>query len=273
MGRLFDRRWRVTAAGVDVSDLDLDFDTFRSTKREPNAGNVTIYNLGPTLRAQVHEGGELQIRAGYVDDGDPPPLLFVGDIRRAWTERSDQTFATRVEARDGGTAYYQARISRSYAPGTAVSTALQDAVSAMGIGEGNLSEFADAYRLRNGSAVFASGYAMSGPVRRALNDLVRGAGLRWSVQNGALQLQRRGQPLQTRAALLSPSSGLVESPSADDKGIVTAVSLLQTGLDPGRRVVLDSSTVSGTYEIIKNETKGSTQGQDWHATLELRPIS
>ena len=275
MARLFDRRWYLSIGTLDVSDLDLGFTVERSTRREPNTAEIRIWNLSRDSRALVEDtpNARVVLRAGYAEDGDPPPVLFVGDKRRAWTERDGPDFVTIVQSRDGGRAYNQARISRSYAPGTPVRSVLVDVVEAMGIGRGNLDEFSSAYALRNGADSFPDGFVASGPVRNVLDDLVRGAGLRWSVQNGALQLQRRGTPLQTRAVLLSHETGLVESPTRDEHGTVTALCLIQPGLDPGRRVVLESDVISGGFEIRKVSYTGETRGNDWHATLELKALS
>lgn len=275
MGRLFNRRWKVTIGTLDVSDLDIRFKIEKSTLREPNTCELEIANLNENNQASLQQTNNTQVsvRAGYEDDGDPPPLLFTGDSRRIYTESDGVDFITFVTARDSGRSYNQGRISLSYSPGTSVITVLRDAVSQLGIGEGNLSDFEAAYRLRNGSDSFADGFVASGPARRVVNAIVRGAGLRWSVQNGSLQLQRRGEALQSQATLLTANSGLVDSPTVDDRGKVSAQSLLQPGLDPGRKVVLDSRAVSGDFEIRKVTFTGDTRMVPWYATMELRSLA
>ena len=273
MADLFDRRWSIQIGTLDVSELDITFNVVKSTKREPNTAEVTIRNLSEDSRSKVEgaEGESLTVRAGYLSD-DIPPTIFAGDARRILSEPDGIDIITTIQARDFGRLYQLARVNKSYGPGTPVETVLRDLVSAMGVGPGNLEEFAPAYTLRNGSTNFADGYVTSGPVRRAMNALVRGAGLRWSIQNNALQLQRRGQPLQSTAALLRSDTGLVGSPTKDRKGVVTATTLIQSGLDPGRRVSLDTRLVSGEYEVRRVEYTGETRGNPWYANLELRPI-
>jgi len=84
---------------------------------------------------------------------------------------------------------------------------------------------------------------------------------------------RRRTPLQRTAQLLNASTGLIGSPSKDKKGVVTARVLIRPGLDPGRRVVLESALVSGSFEIRSLEIVGETRGNEWTATLELRPLA
>jgi len=272
---LFDRRYRLTVDTLDMSALDLSFDVTKSTARDPNKAEIRVFNLGPSTRATLEAasvGARVVLRAGYLSDGDPPPLLFLGGSRRIYTAREGLDLVTTIQASDSGRELLTGRISRSYAPGSNVSRALRDAVEAAGIGEGNLSDFEGAYSMRTGASVFADGFVADGPARRIIQALARAAGLRWSVQNGALQLQRAGQALQASAPRLSASSGLVGTPTRDEDGKVTATALLQPGLEPGRRVVLASDQIEGSYEIRQTVYKGATSGEPWHATMELAPL-
>lgn len=260
---------------LDLSDVDLAFRVERSVRREPNLAEIRVWNLSPTSRATVEAGGIVSLRAGYED----PPMLFRGDSRRVWTARDGIDVVTTIQARDGGRAYSESRIARSYGAGTRPVSVLRDVVAAMDIGEGNLADFESSFAMRNGSAVFAGGYVAHGSCRSVLNDLVRSAGLRWSVQNGSLQILRQGVPLQSRSVVLASDSGLVDSPAWDEtglqsrgrRGICTARALIQPGIEPGRQVQLESASISGSFEVRKATYTGETRGNDWYVALELRP--
>ncbi len=270
------RTWKVTIGSLDVTQLDLTFDIIKTSTREPNTAEVRVFNLSPGNKSTIsaEEDPRLLVRAGY---GDPPPLLFLGNSRRLFTERKGTDLITTVQASDSGSALQIVRLSRSYNEGTPVLSVVRDSVNALGIGEGNLSDFESAYTARNGTDNFPDGYTTDGPARNVLNSLIRAAGLRWSVQDGVLQIQRPGTPLQTQAVLLSPSTGLVGSPTRGaaescKRPNVSAQALIQPEFYPGRRVVLQSS-IEGTYEILKIKYVGNTRGQDWYANLELRPLT
>lgn len=286
MTRLWNRKWLVQVGSLDVSSLDLRFDIIKSTKREPNVALVRIRNLSPDSRAAVAQGQTLVVRAGYEDDGDPPPLLFTGNVRIVRHEYDAATYETIVEARDGGTAYSDQRISKSYAPGTPIAAVARDVVDAMGIGRGNLDDVSASLRLA-GVAEFPEGYVAAGRASAVLTALLRGARMRWSVQNGALQILRLGTPVRTRAELLSPDTGLIGSPTAGDRapsqaqvqrttskrrGLVDAVALLRPGLEPGRPVVLESALVRGDFEVREVRYEGDTTTEQWYATMVLRPV-
>jgi len=268
---LFGRVYRLTVGDLDVSALDVQFNVAKSTTHEPNTAEIRVFDLSRENRARMEsaERPRVVLRAGYLADGDPPPLIFVGSARRVFSDREGLDIVTTIQASDSGREVQMGRISRSYAPGTRAAVVLRDAVEALQIGAGNLSDFEAIYATRNGSATFPNGYAADGPARRIVQDLTRAAGLRWSVQNGALQLLRVGAALQSTAVRLSASSGLVGTPTRDERGKVTATALIQPGLEPGRRIVLDL----GGYEIRQAVLKGDTAGTDWYATLEAAPLA
>lgn len=272
---LEDRRWVLSIGDLDVSKLDLSFKVTKSTTREPNTAEIRVVNLGRSNRITVEsaERPTVILRVGYKADGDPPPVLFVGNARRVYTERETSDYVTTIQSSDGGREMFEARVARSYAPGVEVVAVLGDAVDALGLGRGNLPDFEAAYSLRTSSRTFPDGFVASGPARRLVDSLTRSAGLRWSVQNGAIQLMQRGQPLQDTAVRLSSSSGLIGSPTRGQDGKVTAQSLIQPGLEPGRRIVLASDAIEGGFEVRKAVYSGQTDGTPWYATLELAPLS
>lgn len=265
------RSWRVTVGNTDVSNLSIEFEAMRSVKHEPNTLSLKIYNLAQATRSRLENATDdllVQLRAGY-DIGDS--VIFVGDARTIMTEKDGPDFITTIEGRDGGRTYQRARINKSYPPGTPIRTAIVDAVDALGIGRGNVDDV-DTFTLRGGATTFTDGGVSSGPAHRVLTSLLRGSGYRWSVQNNAMQILERGRPLQRQAVRLAPGTGLVGSPTKEDRGRVTATALMLPGLDPGRRIVLESALVSGGYEIERVVYSGQTRGNDWYAALELVPL-
>lgn len=294
MPSLWRRRWSLSIGSLDLTECDLAFKTERHIHRSPNTAEIRIWNVSPETRAAVEGAarpfsrpgvprtevpdGVVRLGLGYGDD--TPAQVFRGDVRVAHTEwPTDVDSVLVVQARDGGHAYSSARVSRAYPAGTLATTALQDVVEALGLGEGNLSEFLGAFEFRTGARTFPDGWACHGRAHVVLTDLCRAAGLRWSVQSGALQLQRQGEPLESRSVLLNASTGLVGSPTWDERGRRTgrrgraAVQcLIQPGLDPGRKVRVESDTVEGDFEIRKVALAGDTRGNDWFADLELRPL-
>jgi len=297
MADLFRRTWAIqvgdiriagtgAGGGASTDSLDAAFEINKTTQREPNTASVKIWNLSRSHRQALESTDTLPLRveAGYVDHSG---VLFDGDVRvaasrsRAAGHRSRQSrmgslgavsdvvdIVTEIEAEDGGTAYRDARVQRSFGDDTPVATVLRAAVDAMGIGHGNLNELA-ADPTMGDISTYSEGTVLSGQAHREVDRIVRSIGLRWSVQSGVLQLKRGRAPLQLTAVRLTPSTGLVGSPAPDADGYVEAVALLNPGLYPGRPVVLESRDVSGSYGVRRAIYTGDTAGADWYVTLTL----
>ena len=278
---LFRRAWRVTVGELRIeAPLRVAFSVERSVRSTPNKATVRIWNLTRDHQAQIQEAADAQlvVEAGYEDDRGPEQL-FRGEVSRARanqaptsrTERSGQDVITFVEGRDAGGAYQRARIEQSFEPDVQVSTVVRACADALGVGAGNVEELAGIAELGTGGTMYPEGIVLSGQASRELTRILRELGLRWSVQHGALQLLRRGEPLQTRAIRLTPSTGLLGSPTVGTRGRVNARALLTPDLWPGRRVRLESERVQGRFSCRSVTYIGDSHGSDWFADCELAP--
>jgi len=280
MGELFRRAWSIQVGTVLVRpdnvgrELACRFDVEKSTRREPNAAVVRIANLRPSRRRQLEELDEptIEIVAGYQDDHS---LIFSGDARDIYHKKDGATIWTIIESEDAGRAYRRATVQRSFEANTPVSRVLKYAVEALGVGLGNFSQFEATIELTRGGRVYESGTVLSGFAHRQVDRICRGCGLRWSVQNGNLQLRGAGQPAETQSIRLTPGTGLIGSPAKGKKdertgrAPVTATSLLIPAIYPGRVVVVESDTVSGGYQVKKCRYTGDTSANAWHVQMEL----
>jgi hypothetical protein len=280
MTDLFDRAWSVQIGTVRISSdqgvdtLAVRFEVVKSTRREPNTCNIQMANLTPQRRTELQEleRPQIQIDAGYVGLTD---TIFVGDARDIWSQRDGTEVWTIAEAEDGGTSYRTATIQQALGNSITVARVIEICAEAMGVGIGNARTVAADAELPSGANQYAQGTVLSGRAHRVLDRVCRSASLRWSVQNGVLQLRNVGQPAEERSIRLSPGSGLLGSPTRGKRDnrtrrvTVTAKAQLIPGLYPGRVVVLDSSEVQGGWQIKRVRYTGDTAGQDWLADLEL----
>ena len=261
---VFGRRWRVQVGDLEVSDLDLEFSVKRTLRTRPGEATIKLFNLGAPHRAALLSERRpiVQLSAGY----DPPPLLFRGDARKVDVSRDGSDWVTTITAGDGERAIRTARASTAFAPGTLLADAVRSLAASMGLGLGNSSGAAALT-----SAVLPEGAVVRGKAAEELARLCASAGLSWSVQDGVLQLLAVGRGLTRTAVELSPDTGLVESPENGKGGAIKARALLLPDLVPGRLVALRSEVVTATLRIEEVEYTGDTRGDDWYATLTLRP--
>ena len=278
---LFLRTWAVTVGTLRVSaPMRAAFEIDRSTKHAVNTARVRLWNLTRSHQTQIEQAAAAQVlvEAGYAGERGPQ-ALFSGELFRArglgrtgaHTQDAGEDSVTHVEARDGGRAYAQARISAAFGAGVRVETVVRACARALGVGEGNLVEVSAAARLATGDDTYPEGTVISGQVSRELTRVLRGMGLGWSIQHNALQILRNGFPLSTQAVRLAVDTGLVGEPEIGTRGHVKATSLLGPDLWPGRVVVLSSRRANGAYTVEAVKFRGDSHAQEWFADLDLVP--
>ncbi len=291
------RKWKITVGGIDVTELDVEFNIRKSLRREPNTCSLEVHNLSKEHRGYLEQlniydpkklpGAKavakkaaavagfrapkpgrisVSIEAGY-EDGTS--LLFRGDLRRAVSKRSGPGYVTSLEGEDGGRSVLAARVSRTLPAGTPVLVAVKACADAMGLGYGNILEVTPEL-----SRSFGSGSVIDGQAATELDGILRRLGLRYSVQNGVLQFLRNGKgadSLKVRAVVLSKATGLVGAPERDATGELMATSLLIPNIAPGGYVVLATEAYQGLYHVTTVEHVGSTFATDWYHKLWLEP--
>lgn len=194
--------------GVGLSALRITFSIERNLKRHPNNCELAVYNLTRAHRADFAKASDVRVRleAGYVGDLG---VIFDGDLRSARSRREGSDHVTSVSGGDGQKRLRSARLNKTFAAGTPVATVISELGKALGVGTGNLRDFADA-RLANGSKTLTRSLTLAGPVFDEMEHLTRSCGLRWSVQDSALQLRFEGLPVGDRQGpLLRKDSGLI----------------------------------------------------------------
>lgn len=266
---LFQRQASVTVATVkvDYPGLDFAFTVKKSLRPEPNTAEVHIINLNRDHRSQLEELTEVpvQIEAGYKD---ATSVLFLGNLRRAISMRDGANIITSISSGDGEKELRKARVNVALIPGTTTDQVLRLVALSLGVGTGNLDKAISTLNFSTVGNLFTKGTVLSGNAAREMSNLCRSVGLTWSVQNGKLQILPLGQALQGTAIKLTPSTGLVGTPSVDNKGLLKAHMLMAPDVFPGRLLVLESERLTGQFRIETTEHKGDTAGQDWYVDIE-----
>lgn len=287
MSHLLGRYCAVTVGTLRVQGLKMSIDVSKNAKPEPAKASVKIWNLNPEHRQQLVSSPRLmpvQIDAGYEDAYS---TIFVGELRFGDHRREGLVdVVTTIESTDKGATMGEARVSATLPKGSNAGDVLRTVAMALGVGagrstawggaaiaEGNLNE---AIALIRSNGIFASGTCLTGQAWREMTNVCRSLGLTWSVQNGKLQILKVGQGLAGQAIRLTPSTGLIGSPSVDSKGILAADIMMMADVFPGRVIVVESEFVKGQY--IVDETQhvgeyvpfGSALG-DWQIKMKAKP--
>jgi hypothetical protein len=303
---LFKREWKVQVDNLDVSNLHLEFKILRTLKKEPNKASLVLLNLSRDHIAQLQKrnnpnpgkklvGVPVQIEAGY--EGNTS-VLFSADLREVGSVKEDTNWKTTIAGDDGGRAYREGRINTQFTKGTAIADILRQCCNSMGIGLGNSSSFTANAQIAGIGSTLPHTLTASGNAADVLDRVIKSIGLTWSIQAGALQLLKKGTPLDQEAIKITPRTGLIGSPQASidstvslgnpqqfapgakqkvakqpvpkDPGIIKIKTLLIPGMVPGRKITLESEFYNGGYMITEVVYSGQSFGQDWYCDCVAR---
>lgn len=266
--KLYDRRWRVQVGSLDASSLACKFKVKRSLYGYAGTCELEIKNLSAEHRREIlaapRRSTFVEVMAGYAEG---MALIFRGDKRKAVPVRENTDWVLKVTAGDGEHALRNARVARSFAPGSTLQQVVQHIADAMGVGVGNAVSALRGATLGGLDDTFAEGTLLHGLAAAELTRLTSSAGLTWSIQDGVLQVLPRGGALAREALLLSRETGLIGAPEVVNKRTLTVKALLIPGLVPGQQVVLESGIAHGAWRISSAEYSGDTHGAEWTATL------
>lgn len=272
--KLFGRAFLLNVSGRDLSGFDVSFEVVRSTDATQNTASVSIANLSAESRRFLHEqeqGNVVELRAGY-RGSESLPLLFKGRLRVVSSKRQDADWVTSIETGDGDVAR-TAEVSKVYPEGFSVKETVQDLVKVMRAEAGNLITALKGQpdkKLDGHLIVHERG-------DRTLQRLLDSLDLEGSWQNDALQVIKKGGHVSSSAVRMAPDTGLIGNAELQGKrtlkdkttgALVKFDSLLNTELQPGRRVVLESDTWAGDCVVRKVSHVGDSSGGPWQSTVE-----
>lgn len=272
---LFRRRCRVVVDNIEVVPIETDpsraltvtFRVEKSLTPTPNKAEVQIRNLNPDHRAQLASKPDVPvlIEAGYEEGSS---ALFLGKLRTAPSIIDGADWVTSLSCGDGEVEIATKRVSLSVKKNTPTDVVLREIVKALGVLEGNVNEAVAKIKANAVGQMFSGGTVLHGQAAREMTNVCRSCGLTWSVQDGKLQFLGIREALKGEALLLSPETGLVDSPSVDNKGVMRARMLMAPDVFPGRLLVLKSRSLEGQYRIEKTVHTGDTSATEWFVDLE-----
>jgi len=280
VGALLNRQFALNIGGVGIatsivdptrihSTLRVAFRIERTSQKEPNPGEVTIWNLAKDSRTLIESAKlPLALSVGY---SGFLFQIYSGDLTYAASQKQGVDWVTKIQLGDGAKQFKSARINTSLAAATPLSAAIQAASAALAVLPGNIGTHLS--NIRPGAPqAFPKGIVLSGKAEEVLDKLLKSAGYEWSIQDGQLQVLAPTEPAPGAMAQLSADSGLVGAPERSDKGAVKGRCLIQPDILPGRLVSIVSFTVTGVFKVERVVFSGDSWGQDWYLDFDCRPI-
>lgn len=269
--RQFGRSTRITIGpepntGVVIDDrFHTVFSVSQDDSEESNNISVQIYGLNDDTRARIEKDGQtLLIEAGYRGARE---ILSISEVKRIEVLREFPGVLTLIEATDGGNSLSSIRLSLSFGEGYSVQNALQKVATDSGLPIRIASNL-------NLNVPYRTGASFTGTLKSILSEIVtRVSGVRWTITDGEILIfNRQSENLQSRV-VLTPSTGLIESPSRleddeNEQGAIGFRCLLQPKIRPNTEIQLDSIDFSGIYKVKRVTHSGSNRTGDWISSCE-----
>lgn len=267
-----------------IEGLEVDFTVVRNLEKEPNTLTARVFNLSKDSRSMIDRPvANMFVTLAVSYDDDEPQIIFDGNLRQVRHMRPGPDLVTEIEAGDGLRAIDR-RIVRDYKGSVGINKVLTDLFEAAEVGLGNLESALakskrDRQRLRQydpGADVFASGITIDGYILDEAEKLLLARGLQFSIQNNQVQAfeHDKAEPSGTLPLTeLSPTSGLVDSPSVNNEGLLEARILMIPEVRPGRIVRVKSEFIDGDYRVSRATYIGSKFGGDFTMDIEGVEVS
>lgn len=252
-----------------ASPLRIKFDINKNSVGSSNKSKIDIFNLSQESRNKINVGWVIRLQAGYKGLMD---TIFFGNVapNGMKSERKEADIITTLECGDGESAIVMTRLDKSYPAGTVLTQILSDIGIAMNTVTASNSQQVNAgIVLGIPNIVFQRGFTASGSCRDLLDKLCLPNGLRWSVQNGNLNIIPINSTNGQSAIVVSSNTGMIGTPSKN-QGYFEFTSLLNPKLTPGAVVQMDSenTALNGFYKIVESHFEGDTHETKWQVVCK-----
>lgn len=219
MGELFNRRAVLQMGTLRVEGLRIAFKIEKDDEPEPNAGEISVWNLSRHTRARLAEQTlPVILEAGL---GEDIAQVFSGDIRPRGISsgRDGPDWVTTLRAGDGTEAFRKARIQKSLKKGAKLKDGLVVLLKSFGDGAKAAIKKAVAGDFDGALEEFVDGAVFSGASGKELERLLAANGYTYSIQDGQVQVVEKDGVTPEQAILLTPDTGLVGSPEPGKEGV------------------------------------------------------
>lgn len=248
--------------------------------------DLAIYNL--SRDTAIEQGKSIRMMAGYEGELDE---IFKGRIITVLKERDGPNIVTRLLCRSGA-ADVRKSVSTSVGKNATALDAIRQCAAVLGPDGGPVALRYDAKQWADAPR-FVRGYALNGDALEALNALAGQFGFEYLVTDDALQIDRKGYPVEGEPQEVSLFTGMIGVPEAegDVEGIfVNVTHRLAPRLRLATNVELKSEyasystgnfyitppanggKLSGTYKIVEVSHQGDSWGGRWQTVLRLQKV-
>lgn len=252
--------------GLVFKDLKIKFNIVSNRKKKPNQAKIEIFNLNRDSRSFLDEEDAIVVilNVGY---GDILQKLWEGDITRTNSTKRGPDWITTIESGDGLEDLTKATFKRAYKAGAPFKQVIKDiAVNFKNSVKGAVVDIA--------GEVNKNGLTFEGIASVAMDRILKDQNMGFSIQNNEIQILKNEAVTNEEAVIVSPQTGLINSPIKLQKGAIKFKCLIQPGLKPGRAIELRSALFDRTIiNPTRIDFRGDSRGNEWYAMVTGVDIS
>jgi len=270
--------------GLEISNLNVEFDIDRSYKIESNTAHFKIYNTSKETRDKILKvDNNIILKAGYEDE--ETGIIFNGVIFDVHSKKTKTEWVTEIIANDYGTNkknIYKLTINNAYKEGIPISMVINDIIGILGITVNGLQNCSDIYM--NNAKVFSG---LIKDVMKNISNILKVNGVGIYFDSNEMVIYKLGEQTSTFGIVnLTPQNGLigeVEEITDNSKEDTTnssnndkvkkryaAVSLMNAKIKPNTLIKLKSSNVNGLFIVEKVNFIGDNfGGSDFGCRIEV----
>ncbi len=250
--------------------LHISFSLQKSDLETQNTAKIEVWNLSEKHIAMLEKPECIvSLRAGY---NNRLALIFAGAVSFVSTVRDGGDYKTKIEVVDNLIEIRNTYVKVSYKGLVSWKKIFDDVGAAMGVTivYGNGLHFNS----------MGNGFSFSGLAKNVLTKGCNSNGLQWSIQNGVLQIKKKGDAINRKGYELDAAHGLIGTPEKvtitdkDDSSKTytgwDVTYFLNGAIDVNDYVHLKSRRVSGYFYVYSQEISGDNLSGDWVCKSRLR---
>lgn len=283
--RQYMRRYRVlvtsksTGLSYDMSELRCAFNVTKKLNSSPDYAQIVIFNATNDFCSSVTKGDKVVLEAGYKDGNYG--LIYVGQVVQCYMRKTNSVDTEAVlVCSDGDQFLTQTVIVKTIGAGATQADIVNECVSAADkdadIALGEITSTLSSNGLARGKVMFGNASAY-------LDKIAQSNNAQFYVSDGQVNIVAAEDYGDNVAVLLTPATGLLETPEQTDDGI-KGKCLLNPSLRLNTRIYIDNQFTnamqvtkdktpkamnsSGIYKVITVTYSGDTRGESWFCDFE-----
>jgi hypothetical protein len=259
---------------VELANLRIAFDVEMTRTAATNTAKIEVWNLSRNTRDKLKErNARVRLLAGY-SSNTGLELLFNGQAQFILHESLPPDIITTFECQDGAEELRQVRGILSYGNNTPARQVINDIAGQLGLPIKFITPI---------NGIFESGYSFYGQIKNALAEVTQRFDLEWSLQNGQLQILKRGEDAETIPVFINEKNGLIRAPEqinyqngqlndiiGEQEPQWRITTLLRPKIVPASRVFVESRFINGIFSVDNVRHSGDTRGDNWFTTVEVK---